>query len=275
MYLPGKPHEAMEQLCARMQQLTRVLLEDFPLPDTTLKLTDGVDVYQQFKPDQLFLITDGMLHLSHDDKNIISFDAGDLVGLTHAFDLPSPSLISDEFVEMKAIDRNSFLRHVYSNKRRQHYWSHFLVCQNSLLMNQMTRLSRSDKRPTAGFQNFQPGEIMIKEGDEAEHVYTIISGKSDVFAESVKVGEIGEDEVFGAMAVFTGEKRSATVQARTPCTIMAVPKDEFVHLIEAQPKAAVNLIENLARRIVALNQQVIEHKSGQRSFEEETVSEGL
>jgi CRP-like cAMP-binding protein len=102
--------------------------------------------------------------------------------------------------------------------------------------------------------------VIIKEGDEAEHVYTIISGEADVFADGIKVGEIGVDEVFGAMAVFTGEKRSATVQARTACTIMAVPQADFVHLIEAQPKAAVNLIDNLARRIVAMNQQLIEQQ---------------
>jgi CRP-like cAMP-binding protein len=134
------------------------------------------------------------------------------------------------------------------------------MVQNSLLLNQVAQLSKAQKRPTAGFQNFQAGDVIIKEGDDAEHVYTIISGEADVFADGVKVGEIGEDEVFGAMAVFTGEKRSATVQARTPCTIMAVPQNEFVHLIEAQPQAAVNLIENLARRIIALNHQVIDQQ---------------
>src|SRR5690606_3746602 len=65
-----------------------------------------------------------------------------------------------------------------------------------------------------------------------------------------------EEEVFGAMAVFTGEPRSATVIARTPCTIMAVPQKDFILQIEAQPQAAVNLIENLDGRIIILNQQL-------------------
>ena len=72
------------------------------------------------------------------------------------------------------------------------------------------------------------------------------------------MGSVSEDEVFGAMAVFTGEKRSATVIAKTACTVMAVPQNEFVNLIEAQPQAAVNLIENLARRITIMNQQFID-----------------
>lgn len=260
MYLQGKPHEATELLSARMQQLTKGLLDGFPLDQEPLSLEGIDDIYEHFNKNQIFLITDGMLNLSHDGQNIVSFDEGDLIGFAQSFDFPFPVLRADEYVEIKVIDRDEFLRHVYSDKRRQHYWTHYLLCQNSIMVNHVAELSKSQKRPTAGFQNCQPGEVIIKEGDEAEHVYTIISGEADVFADGIKVGEIGDDEVFGAMAVFTGEKRSATVQARTACTIMAVPQDDFVHLIEAQPKAAVNLIENLARRIIAMNQQLIEQK---------------
>jgi len=260
MYLPGKPHDGMDKLNTRMQQLTKGLLDGFPMEQEALSLEGVDDLYQHFDNNQIFLITDGMLHLTHDGQNIVSFDEGDLIGFNRAFDLPSPNLRADEFVEVKLIDRDAFLRHVYSDKRRQHYWSHFLMTQNSMLVSQVARLSKSQTQTIAGFQNCQPGDVIIKEGDEAEHVYTIISGEADVFADGVKVGEIGEDEVFGAMAVFTGEKRSATVQARTACTIMAVPQNEFVNLIEAQPKAAVNLIENLARRIIALNQQLVEQQ---------------
>lgn len=260
MYLPGKPHETTEALCARMQQLTKGLLDGFPLDQEPLSLEGIDDIYEHFNHSQIFLVTDGMLNLTHEGQNLVSFDEGDLIGFAQSLDFPFPVLRADEFVEVQVIDRDAFLRHIYSDKRRQHYWTHYLLCQNTLLVNHVAELSKGQQRPTAGFQNFQPGDVIIKEGDEAEHVYTIITGEADVFADGVKVGEIGEDEVFGAMAVFTGEKRSATVQARTPCTIMAVPQNDFVHLIEAQPKAAVNLIENLARRIIAMNQQLVEQK---------------
>jgi CRP-like cAMP-binding protein len=263
MYLVGKPHEAVETIYARMQQLTKGLLEGFPLDQDPLTLENVDDLYQHFDSNQIFLITDGMMHYVHEGKTLVSFDEGDLVGLTRAFDLPGPILRADEFVELVLIDRDALLRHIYSDKRRQHYWSHFLVCQNSLLINQLANVSKEHTQTISGFQNYQPGDVIIKEGDEAEHVYTIISGEADVIADGVQVGELGEDEVFGAMAVFTGEKRSATVIARTVCTIMSVPQNEFVNLIEAQPKAAVNLIENLARRITTMNQQIIEQKKYQ------------
>jgi len=260
MYLSGKPHEDIEKLSARMQELTKGLLDGFPLDSEPLSLEGIDDIYQHFDNNKVFLITDGMLHLSSHGQDMVSFDEGDLIGFSQSFGLPFPVLRADEFVQLQLIDRDALLRHIYSDKRRQHYWSHYLLCQNTMLVQRLTELTEKQVRPTAGFQNIHAGDVIIKEGDEAEHVYTIISGEADVYSNGVKVGDVAKDEVFGAMAVFTGEKRSATVQARTACTIMAVPQADFVHLIEAQPRAAVNLIENLARRIVTMNAQLIEQQ---------------
>lgn len=258
MYLAGKTSEAVEQLLQRLRQLTNALLEGFDCEQEAITLEGVDDLYQHFDRDQLFIVRDGMLHFCKNGQNLASFDEGDIVGVAASFDMPAPTLRADEYVELVPIDRDRFLRHIYSDKRRQHYWSHFLICQNALLLDYLSDMVKDQVRPTAGFQNISPGEVMIQQGDPAEHVYTIISGEADVFVDDVKVGEIGEEEVFGAMAVFTKETRSATVKARTPCTIMAVPQKDFILLIEAQPQAAVNLIENLARRITALNQQLIE-----------------
>lgn len=264
MYLNGRPSNTVDQLTSRIGQLVRVLLEDFELDAAPISLEGVDDLYELFDRDQLFLIQDGMIHMSKNGLNLVSFDEGDLIGILHAFDMPTPVLRTDEYVELIPINRDRFLRHVYSDKRRQHYWSHLLVCLNTIMLNYLADMYKDQVRPAAGFQNLQPGDVIIRQGDPAEHVYTIISGEADVFVDGVKVGDIGEEEVFGAMAVFTGEPRSATVIASTPCTIMAVPQKDFVLLIEAQPKAAVNLIENLARRITILNQQLID-KEGEQS----------
>lgn len=260
MYLPGKTSDAVEQLLHRLRQLTSALLEGFDLQQDSITLEGVENLYELFDKDQLFLVQDGMLHFCKNGQNLASFDEGDIVGISASFDMPTPILRADEYVELIPIDRDRLLRHIYSDKRRQHYWSHLLVCQNSLLLDFLSDMVKDQVRPTAGFQNISAGEVIIAQGDPAEHVYTIISGEADVFVDDVKVGEIGEEEVFGAMAVFTKEARSATVTARTPCTIMAVPQEDFILLIEAQPQAAVNLIENLARRITALNQQLIEKR---------------
>ena len=258
MYLTNQPSTTIAQLLERIPALTQALIDGLELTQEVITL-EGVDnLYDVFDQDKLFLIQDGALQLSHNGYSLVTFEEGDLIGITHSFSVPTPIFRTDEYVELVTIDRNEFLRHVYSDKRLLHYWSQYLITLNAILLNYLAEQHKEQTRPVAGFQNVQAGEVIIQQGDVADHVYTIISGSADVFVDGVKVGEIGEEEVFGAMAVFTGEARSATVTATSTSTIMAVPKEDFTLLIEAQPKAALNLIEDLARRISTMNQQLIE-----------------
>ena len=48
MYLSGKPHEDIEKLSARMQELTKGLLDGFPLDSEPLSLEGIDDIYQHF-----------------------------------------------------------------------------------------------------------------------------------------------------------------------------------------------------------------------------------
>lgn len=258
MFINVKASTENEQLIPHIKKFFQGALEGFELKNESISL-EGVDnLYELFDQDTIFLIQDGMLNLTYNDQILCGFDEGHLVGIANAFGFVYPVLRTDEFVELIPINRDEFLRHVYSDKRRQHYWSNFLVCSNAILMNQLAEHSKALGRTTAGFQNIAAGEIIIHQGDQADLVYTIIEGEAEAFVDDVKVGDIHAEEVFGAMAVFTDEPRSATVKAKTACTIMAVPKTDFIKLIEAQPQAAVNLIENLAQNIRCLNQQLID-----------------
>lgn len=249
MFINVKASSENEQLIPHIKEFLKGALEGFELINESITL-EGVDnLYEMFDQNTIFLIQDGMLNLTHNDQILCGFDEGHIVGIANAFGFTYPILRTDEFVELTPIDRDDFLRHVYSDKQRQHYWSNFLVCSNAILMNQLAEHSKALERTTAGFQNIAAGDVIIHQGDQADMVYTIIEGKAEAFVDDIKVGDIGAEEVFGAMAVFTDEPRSATVIAKTNCSILAVPKTEFIKLIEAQPQAAFNLIENLAQNI--------------------------
>lgn len=100
------------------------------------------------------------------------------------------------------------------------------------------------------------GEELIHQGDDAEHVFVIIEGHAEAYVDGHKVGDVQKDEIFGAMAVFTREKRSATVLASEPCTVMVIPKEQFLSLMQSNPRIAHSLIESMARRIDLLNKEV-------------------
>ena len=258
MYLIGDRLTEQSDLFAQLKHITQLLLEDFDVGEERISLENIDDLYRHYDRDNIFLVQGGIVQLTNGQTPLTNFEEGDLAGITQSFNFPTPRLHIAEYAELVIIDRDRFLRHIYENKRLQHYWSHFLICQNALLLEQVAQIHHDQEKPHSGFQNIAAGQTIINQGAAAEHVYTILSGIADVFVDGVKVGELAEDEVFGAMAVFTHEPRSATVVAQTNCTVMAVPHDDFVHLIEAQPQAAVNLIENLSRRINMMNRQLLE-----------------
>lgn len=114
-----------------------------------------------------------------------------------------------------------------------------------------------DFTPNRGFSNFSAGEVIINQGDAADLVYTLIEGSADAVCDGIKVGEIHQNEIFGALAVFTRQPRIASVIARTDCTVMMVNKDDFIQLIFEQPQISVGLIEEMAAKINELNSQIL------------------
>ena len=120
----------------------------------------------------------------------------------------------------------------------------------------LARLKQPEIRPATGFQHFAASEELIHQGDDADHVFVIIEGHAEAWVDGQKVGDVQKDEIFGAMAVFTREKRSATVIASEPCTVMVIPKDQFLSLMQSNPRIAHSLIESMARRIDLMNKEV-------------------
>lgn len=259
MYLNGNAIvPGFEQAAPKLQQLTQEMLEGFEFSQEVITFDGVEDLYELFDENTLFLVQDGIINLTNHDVTLASYDEGDLIGIANSFHLPSPSLGTDGYVELQPINRDDFLMHIYADKRRQHCWTHYLVTTNAVMMNKLSTVADCQAKPAAGFLNFAPGQIIIRQGDEADMVYTLITGEANVLVDGTNVGHLTEDDVFGAMAAFTKEKRSASVIADTHCTVMAVPQEDFTVLIEAQPRAAVNLIQDLARRILIMNQQLLE-----------------
>jgi cAMP-dependent protein kinase regulator len=61
--------------------------------------------------------------------------------------------------------------------------------------------------------SFEPGEIIIKQGDEGELFYIIDKGSVDVFKDDKLVTRISEGGSFGELALIYGTPRAATVKA--------------------------------------------------------------
>ncbi len=260
MFLHGERPASIDQLSSRLKKLSTKLFEALP-PGNPACLHSTSDLYQLTSGESLFIIQSGTLTAYFDNRPCLYLEAGDLIGLTNCYQLPSFRIAAEDSIDAIQYDADTILRYVNESKERQAIWTSYLITQISMFQSAYGRVQSTGTLPQTGFLNFMDGQTIITQGDEANEVFTILSGKADVFVDGSKVGEILQDEIFGAMAVFTGEKRSATVKAAGECVILAVPKEDFIVLIHSHPQTTMTLIDNMARTISTLNAQLTATKN--------------
>ena len=81
------------------------------------------------------------------------------------------------------------------------------------------------------------GEVVIKQGDEGDYFYVIVSGKCAVTRETplnregIKLAELGVGDTFGEEALIAEAKRNATVTMLTDGVLMRLNKQDFRELM--------------------------------------------
>ena len=81
------------------------------------------------------------------------------------------------------------------------------------------------------------GEVVIKQGDEGDYFYVIVSGKCSVTRETplsrdgIKLAELGVGDTFGEEALIAEAKRNATVTMVTDGVLMRLNKQDFRELM--------------------------------------------
>ena len=256
MYLLGEQPAYADQLINRLQGIPTQLLEGLAPSGSTVRLERTDDLAQELPGNQLFIIENGLLHALVDERPLFYLQEGDLFGLRQGIEFPTCRYTSEEPLNLVPYTRTDVFKHIYASEVRLELFVQYLIGHTALLSDALARLKQPEIRPATGFQHFAAGEELIHQGDEADHVFIIIEGHAEAYVDGHKVGDVQKDEIFGAMAVFTREKRSATVLASEPCTVMVIPKEQFLSLTQSNPRIAHSLIESMARRIDLLNKEV-------------------
>ena len=103
---------------------------------------------------------------------------------------------------------------------------------------------------------FKAGETIIREGDEGDTAYVIVSGTVEVLVGSGgrRVGTLGTGEVFGEMSLIEPGPRSATIVAQTDVECLLTTYEEFIGSIEDNPERGVVFMKTLVRRLRQMNE---------------------
>jgi CRP-like cAMP-binding protein len=90
---------------------------------------------------------------------------------------------------------------------------------------------------------FARGDIITKQGNTAHWLYIVGYGEAEVIYEPPQggpsvIGKVHAGEIFGEMALLSGEARSATVIAKTDVECYRLDRASFQDLLNSRPELA-------------------------------------
>ncbi|MGA8363626.1 MAG: Crp/Fnr family transcriptional regulator [Solirubrobacteraceae bacterium] len=110
-------------------------------------------------------------------------------------------------------------------------------------------------------REFEPGQVVFREGDSSDTCYIVRSGRARAVREhsdgrTITLATFGPGDIFGELAMFEDERRSATVEAIEPTAAVAVLGPDMRRLMSEHPGIATRLVIALGRRLRESNERL-------------------
>src|SRR3954469_925039 len=110
-------------------------------------------------------------------------------------------------------------------------------------------------------RRFAAGEIVFREGDASNTCYIVRSGRARAVREhpdgrQLALATFGPGDIFGELAMFDDERRSATVEVIEPLETLAILGNDLRRLMEQRPQLAIGPPAACSRRLRATNERL-------------------
>lgn len=100
-------------------------------------------------------------------------------------------------------------------------------------------------------------EIVLKEGENSNHLYWIMEGHFKVTTKvnniDVEVNRLGPGDLIGELAFIDQKPRSATVTALTDAQVIRLEYEEFQEMLEGSPKWLKKILLTLSSKLRKLS----------------------
>jgi YihY family inner membrane protein len=111
-------------------------------------------------------------------------------------------------------------------------------------------------------KRFAAGETVFSEGSEGHSVYYVRSGAIGIYIKAEEgereLNRLGPNEMFGEMAAFLGETRSATARADEDSLVLELPPEAFDLVLRTDGDAMRGLADSLSARLKEANGRLVD-----------------
>ncbi len=110
-------------------------------------------------------------------------------------------------------------------------------------------------------RSFDPGQAVFREGDASDTCYVVREGHARAIrthgdGRTITLANFGPGDIFGELAMFEDERRSATVEAIDQMSVVGVLGPDMRRLMAEHPQISMRLVIALGRRLRETNERL-------------------
>lgn len=110
-------------------------------------------------------------------------------------------------------------------------------------------------------RRFTAGQIIFREGDASDTCYVVRSGHARAVrahgdGRTITLAHFGPGDIFGELAMFDAERRSATLETLDHVEAVAITADDMRRMLREHPSIAEKLVISLGRRLREANERL-------------------
>ncbi len=102
--------------------------------------------------------------------------------------------------------------------------------------------------------HFKTQNTLFMQGDEGKHIYIVQSGAVSITTfsnegQEVILQTLHKDDIFGEIAIFDNEPRTANAIAQKNTTLIAIDGNKFLSFLNKKPAIYIGIIQLLCKRL--------------------------
>ena len=110
-------------------------------------------------------------------------------------------------------------------------------------------------------RQFEPGQVVFREGDASDTCYVVREGHARAIrthgdGRTITLATFGPGDIFGELAMFEDERRSATIEAIETTSVVGVLGPDMRRLMKEHPDISARLVVALGRRLREMNERL-------------------
>jgi CRP/FNR family transcriptional regulator len=110
-------------------------------------------------------------------------------------------------------------------------------------------------------RSFDAGQVVFREGDASDTCYIVRSGRARAVrihrgGRTITLAQFGPGDIFGELALFEDERRSATVETIEPTSAIALLGPDMRRLMATHNDITLKLVVALGRRLRETNERL-------------------